>query len=182
MIAGRKARSAQKTAQRNCATILLSALTIIFLIVLMSMKAFGIYQSVDFSITVLVALARLLIPTTIGGLLSAIGNRGHRPARAKDVLAMSGRAVEAAGDVMFSLLERTGTINAGNRPGDRITACTRRDQGSAPRCRRSSPRWRTRPRKAVALSCWPRKTACAGVSCTSYRTRQPLSRLRPRPA
>jgi K+-transporting ATPase ATPase B chain len=96
-------------------TILLSALTIIFLIVLMSMKAFGIYQNVDFSITVLVALLVCLIPTTIGGLLSAIGIAGIDRLVQKNVLAMSGRAVEAAGDVDVLLLDKTGTITLGNR-------------------------------------------------------------------
>src|SRR5215471_6374936 len=81
----------QKTPNEIALTILLSALTIIFLIVLMSVKAFGTYQSVDFSITVLVALLVCLIPTTIGGLLSAIGIAGIDRLVQKNVLAMSGR-------------------------------------------------------------------------------------------
>jgi K+-transporting ATPase ATPase B chain len=105
----------QKTPNEIALTILLSALTIIFLIVLMSMKAFGIYQGVDFSITVLVALLVCLIPTTIGGLLSAIGIAGIDRLVQKNVLAMSGRAVEAAGDVDVLLLDKTGTITLGNR-------------------------------------------------------------------
>ncbi len=105
----------QKTPNEIALTILLSALTIIFLIVLMSMKAFGIYQNVDFSLTVLVALLVCLIPTTIGGLLSAIGIAGIDRLVQKNVLAMSGRAVEAAGDVDVLLLDKTGTITLGNR-------------------------------------------------------------------
>ena len=105
----------QKTPNEIALTILLSALTIIFLIVLMSMKAFGIYRGVDFSITVLVALLVCLIPTTIGGLLSAIGIAGIDRLVQKNVLAMSGRAVEAAGDVDVLLLDKTGTITLGNR-------------------------------------------------------------------
>jgi len=105
----------QKTPNEIALTILLSALTIIFLIVLISMKAFGIYQNVDFSITVLVALLVCLIPTTIGGLLSAIGIAGIDRLVQKNVLAMSGRAVEAAGDVDVLLLDKTGTITLGNR-------------------------------------------------------------------
>jgi len=105
----------QKTPNEIALTILLSALTIIFLIVLMSMKAFGIYNGVDFSITVLVALLVCLIPTTIGGLLSAIGIAGIDRLVQKNVLAMSGRAVEAAGDVDVLLLDKTGTITLGNR-------------------------------------------------------------------
>jgi K+-transporting ATPase ATPase B chain len=105
----------QKTPNEIALTILLSALTIIFIIVLMSMKAFGIYNGVDFSITVLVALLVCLIPTTIGGLLSAIGIAGIDRLVQKNVLAMSGRAVEAAGDVDVLLLDKTGTITLGNR-------------------------------------------------------------------
>jgi K+-transporting ATPase ATPase B chain len=105
----------QKTPNEIALTILLSALTIIFLIVLMSMKAFGIYNGVDFSITVLAALLVCLIPTTIGGLLSAIGIAGIDRLVQKNVLAMSGRAVEAAGDVDVLLLDKTGTITLGNR-------------------------------------------------------------------
>ena len=105
----------QKTPNEIALTILLSALTIIFLIVLISMKAFGSFQNVDFSITVLVALLVCLIPTTIGGLLSAIGIAGIDRLVQKNVLAMSGRAVEAAGDVDVLLLDKTGTITLGNR-------------------------------------------------------------------
>src|ERR1019366_7381515 len=85
------------------------------LIVLISLKAYGIYVGVTFSITVLVALLVCLIPTTIGGLLSAIGIAGIDRLVQKNVLAMSGRAVEAAGDVDVLLLDKTGTITLGNR-------------------------------------------------------------------
>ena len=105
----------QKTPNEIALTILLSALTLIFIVVLMSMKAYGSYQGVDFSITVLVALLVCLIPTTIGGLLSAIGIAGIDRLVQKNVLAMSGRAVEAAGDVDVLLLDKTGTITLGNR-------------------------------------------------------------------
>jgi len=105
----------QKTPNEIALTILLSALTIIFLVVLMAMKAFGAFNGVNFSITVLVALLVCLIPTTIGGLLSAIGIAGIDRLVQKNVLAMSGRAVEAAGDVDVLLLDKTGTITLGNR-------------------------------------------------------------------
>ena len=105
----------QKTPNEIALTILLSALTLIFLVVLMALKAFGVYQNVDFSTTVLVALLVCLIPTTIGGLLSAIGIAGIDRLVQKNVLAMSGRAVEAAGDVDVLLLDKTGTITLGNR-------------------------------------------------------------------
>ena len=81
----------------------------------MSLKFFGIYSGVAFSVTVLVALLVCLIPTTIGGLLSAIGIAGIDRLVQKNVLAMSGRAVEAAGDVDVLLLDKTGTITLGDR-------------------------------------------------------------------
>ena len=105
----------QKTPNEIALTILLSALTIIFLAVLMSLKAYGYYSQVDFTIPVLVSLLVCLIPTTIGGLLSAIGIAGIDRLVQKNVLAMSGRAVEAAGDVDVLLLDKTGTITLGNR-------------------------------------------------------------------
>jgi K+-transporting ATPase ATPase B chain len=105
----------QKTPNEIALTILLAALTVIFLIVCVTLMPFGIYSQVAFSITVLVALLVCLIPTTIGGLLSAIGIAGIDRLVQKNVLAMSGRAVEAAGDVDVLLLDKTGTITLGNR-------------------------------------------------------------------
>ncbi len=105
----------QKTPNEIALSILLSALTIIFLIVVMSLKPFGSFLGVNFTITVLIALLVCLIPTTIGGLLSAIGIAGIDRLVQKNVLAMSGRAVEAAGDVDVLLLDKTGTITLGNR-------------------------------------------------------------------
>ena len=105
----------QKTPNEIALTILLSALTIIFLAVIMSLKFFGLYSGMSFSITVLVALLVCLIPTTIGGLLSSIGIAGIDRLVQKNVLAMSGRAVEAAGDVDVLLLDKTGTITLGDR-------------------------------------------------------------------
>jgi potassium-transporting ATPase ATP-binding subunit len=105
----------QKTPNEIALTILLSALTIIFLIVCITLKPFGLYSGVSFSITVLVALLVCLIPTTIGGLLSTIGIAGIDRMVQKNVLAMSGRAVEAAGDIDVLLLDKTGTITLGDR-------------------------------------------------------------------
>jgi potassium-transporting ATPase ATP-binding subunit len=105
----------RKTPNEIALTILLSALTIIFLVVVMTLPFFGKYSGVSFSITVLVALLVCLIPTTIGGLLSAIGIAGIDRLVTRNVLAMSGRAVEAAGDVDVLLLDKTGTITLGNR-------------------------------------------------------------------
>src|SRR6202049_4097143 len=105
----------QKTPNEIALTILLSALTLIFLVVLMALKAYGYYSNVDFTVPVLVSLLVCLIPTTIGGLLSAIGIAGIDRLVQKNVLAMSGRSVEAAGDVDVLLLDKTGTITIGNR-------------------------------------------------------------------
>ena len=105
----------QKTPNEIALTTLLSALTIIFLVVIITLKPFGLYSRMSFSITVLAALLVCLIPTTIGGLLSAIGIAGIDRMVQKNVLAMSGRAVEAAGDVDVLLLDKTGTITLGDR-------------------------------------------------------------------
>ena len=105
----------QKTPNEIALTILLAALTIVFLFVCITLMPFGKFAGVTFSITVLVALLVCLIPTTIGGLLSAIGIAGIDRLVQTNVLAMSGRAVEAAGDVDVLLLDKTGTITLGNR-------------------------------------------------------------------
>jgi K+-transporting ATPase ATPase B chain len=105
----------QKTPNEIALTILLSALTFIFLLVILTLRPFGNYSNVAFSITALIALLVCLIPTTIGGLLSAIGIAGMDRLLQKNVLAMSGRAVEAAGDIDVLLLDKTGTITLGNR-------------------------------------------------------------------
>ena len=105
----------QKTPNEIALTILLAALTVIFLLVCVTLKPFGIYSAANFSVPVLVALLVCLIPTTIGGLLSAIGIAGMDRLLQRNVLAMSGRAVEASGDVDVLLLDKTGTITLGNR-------------------------------------------------------------------
>jgi len=115
MIALVEAAKRQKTPNEIALSILLSALTIIFLVVVMALKPIGYYFGVDFPITVLVALLVCVAPTTIGGLLSAIGIAGIDRMVKKNVLARSGRAVEAAGDVDVLLLDKTGTITQGNR-------------------------------------------------------------------
>jgi K+-transporting ATPase ATPase B chain len=105
----------QKTPNEIALTILLAALTVIFLLVCVTLKPFGIYSAAEFSVPVLIALLVCLIPTTIGGLLSAIGIAGMDRLLQHNVLAMSGRAVEASGDVDVLLLDKTGTITLGNR-------------------------------------------------------------------
>ncbi len=115
MIAMVEGASRQKTPNEIALTILLSGLTIIFLLVIIALKPFGVYANVAFSITTLIALLVCLIPTTIGGLLSAIGIAGMDRLLQRNVLATSGRAVEAAGDIDVLLLDKTGTITLGNR-------------------------------------------------------------------
>src|SRR5437773_9534374 len=105
----------QKTPNEIALTILLAALALIFLLVCVTLKPFGIYSAAVFSVPVLIALLVCLIPTTIGGLLSAIGIAGMDRVLQRNVLAMSGRAGEASGDVDVLLLDKTGTITLGNR-------------------------------------------------------------------
>ncbi|HEX7808317.1 MAG TPA: HAD-IC family P-type ATPase, partial [Thermoanaerobaculia bacterium] len=105
----------QKTPNEIALDILLAGLTIVFLLATVTLKPFALYSGGDVSITVLVALLVCLIPTTIGTLLSAIGIAGMDRVLQHNVLAMSGRAVEAAGDVNVLLLDKTGTITLGNR-------------------------------------------------------------------
>jgi potassium-transporting ATPase ATP-binding subunit len=105
----------QKTPNEIALTILLAALTFIFLLVCVTLRPFGIYSGAAFSVPVLIALLVCLIPTTIGGLLSAIGIAGMDRVLQRNVMAMSGKAVEAAGDVDVLLLDKTGTITLGNR-------------------------------------------------------------------
>jgi potassium-transporting ATPase ATP-binding subunit len=115
MIALVEGAARQKTPNEIALTILLSALTLIFLLVCITLKPLGIYSAAVFSVPVLIALLVCLIPTTIGGLLSAIGIAGMDRLLQHNVLAMSGRAVEASGDVDVLLLDKTGTITLGNR-------------------------------------------------------------------
>jgi potassium-transporting ATPase ATP-binding subunit len=124
MIALVEGAKRQKTPNEIALTILLSALTLIFLLVVVTLKPFGLYSGVNFSVTVLSALLICLIPTTIGGLLSAIGIAGIDRLVRKNVLAMSGRAVEAAGDVDVLLLDKTGTITLGDRQATEFIPAT----------------------------------------------------------
>jgi len=115
MIAMVEGAQRQKTPNEIALTILLSALTLVFLLVVVTLKPIGIYSGINFSVPVLIALLVCLIPTTIGGLLSAIGISGIDRLIRRNVMATSGRAVEAAGDVDVLLLDKTGTITLGNR-------------------------------------------------------------------
>ncbi|HEY1255290.1 MAG TPA: potassium-transporting ATPase subunit KdpB [Terracidiphilus sp.] len=128
MIALVEGATRQKTPNEIALSILLSGLTIVFLLAVVTLQPFAIYSQAPQTVFVLVSLLVCLIPTTIGGLLSAIGIAGMDRLVQYNVLAMSGRAVEAAGDVNVLLLDKTGTITLGNRqatefiPGPDVTA------------------------------------------------------------
>jgi K+-transporting ATPase ATPase B chain len=115
MIALVEGAERQKTPNEIALNILLAGLTIIFLLAVVTLQPIAIYSSAPQSVFVLISLLVCLIPTTIGGLLSAIGIAGMDRLVQYNVLAMSGRAVEAAGDVNTLLLDKTGTITLGNR-------------------------------------------------------------------
>jgi potassium-transporting ATPase ATP-binding subunit len=115
--------SRQKTPNEIALNILLAGLTIIFLLAVVTLQPFAIYSGAPQSIFVLVSLLVCLIPTTIGGLLSAIGIAGMDRLIQRNVIAMSGRAVEASGDVDVLLLDKTGTITLGNRQATSFHCC-----------------------------------------------------------
>ena len=115
MIALVEGASRQKTPNEIALHILLVGLTLVFLFACVTLVPFALYSGVSLTATMIVALLVCLIPTTIGGLLSAIGIAGMDRLLRKNVIAMSGRAVEAAGDVDTLLFDKTGTITIGNR-------------------------------------------------------------------
>ncbi|MEP6901170.1 MAG: potassium-transporting ATPase subunit KdpB [Actinomycetota bacterium] len=122
MIALVEGASRQKTPNEIALNILLAGLTIIFLLAVVTLQPFAIYSNAAQTVFVLISLLVCLIPTTIGGLLSAIGIAGMDRLVQHNVLAMSGRAVEAAGDVNTLLLDKTGTITLGNRQASEFIA------------------------------------------------------------
>ncbi len=122
MIALVEGASRQKTPNEIALNILLAGLTIIFVLAVVTLQPFAIYSNSPQTIFVLISLLVCLIPTTIGALLSAIGIAGMDRLVQHNVLAMSGRAVEAAGDVNTLLLDKTGTITLGNRQASEFIA------------------------------------------------------------
>jgi K+-transporting ATPase ATPase B chain len=130
MIALVEGANRQKTPNEIALSILLAGLTIIFMLAVVTLQPFAIYSGAEQSIIVLIALLVCLIPTTIGGLLSAIGIAGMDRLVQRNVLAMSRRAVEAAGDCTTLLLDKTGTITYGSRQASEfipVTGVTARD-------------------------------------------------------
>ena len=167
----------QKTPNEIALNILIAGLTLIFLLAVATLHPFALYAvSVTNAgkvptIAVLVSLLVCLIPTTIGGLLSAIGIAGMDRVMQHNVLAMSGKAVEASGDINTLLLDKTGTVTLGNRqavefipfPGVTPEELADAAQLSA---------WPTKRRKAAQLWCWPKRNmACAAAKSP---TRSPL--------
>jgi K+-transporting ATPase ATPase B chain len=124
MIALVEGADRQKTPNEIALSILLAGLTIIFVLAVVTLQPFAVYSHAPQGIVVLVALLVCLIPTTIGGLLSAIGIAGMDRLVQRNVLAMSGRAVEAAGDVTTLLLDKTGTITFGSRRASELIPVT----------------------------------------------------------
>jgi hypothetical protein len=120
-------------------------------------------------LVVLVALLVCLIPTTIGGLLSAIGVAGMSRMMQANVIATSGRAVEAAGDVDVLLLDKTGTITLGNRQATAFVPAPGVSEQPWP-TRPSWPRWPTKRPRAAASWCWPSSaSSCASASWAACR-------------
>ena len=120
MIALVEGASRQKTPNEIALNILLAGLTVVFMLAVLTLQPLAIYSGAEQPVVVLVALLVALIPTTIGALLSAIGIAGMDRLVQRNVLAMSGRAVEAAGDVNTLLLDKTGTITLGNRQASEL--------------------------------------------------------------
>ncbi|MGH7727534.1 MAG: potassium-transporting ATPase subunit KdpB, partial [Vulcanimicrobiaceae bacterium] len=129
MIALVEGASRQRTPNEIALTILIAGLTLVFIVAVATLAPFSLYAGATPSVVVLIALLVCLIPTTIGGLLSAIGIAGMDRVLQRNVLATSGRAVEAAGDVDTLLLDKTGTITLGNRQASEVIPAPGVDEG-----------------------------------------------------
>ena len=175
MIALVEGAKRQKTPNELALNILLASLTVIFMLAVITLQPMAFYSKAPQSLVVLVALLVALIPTTIGALLSAIGIAGMDRLVQRNVLALSGRAVEAAGDVNTLLLDKTGTITIGNRQASEFLPVA----ASPPRnwrTRRSCPAWPTTPPRAGPSWCWPRtSTACGNGTKANCRARSSSS-------
>ena len=167
MIALVEGAQRQKTPNEIALNILLASLTIIFLLATVTLQPLAIYSEARQTIVVLVALLVCLIPTTIGALLSAIGIAGMDRLVQRNVLAMSGRAVEAAGDVNTLLLDKTGTITLGNRqaaefiPAPGVTVEELADAAQLTSLADETPEGRS----IVVLA--KERTGCAGATWTA---------------
>ncbi len=180
MIALVEGAERRKTPNEIALNILLAGLTITFLAAVVTLRPYALYAGTSTSQTVLIALLVALIPTTIGALLSAIGIAGMDRLVQRNVLAMSGRAVEASGDVDVLLLDKTGTITLGNRQASEFLPGRRR-RGA--RARRGGPARLARRRDArrAARSSSSRRSGSTCASASSASTRD-SSRSAPRRA
>ena len=164
--------SRQKTPNEIALNVLLASLTLIFVMAVVTLQPMAYYSGAPQTLVILVALIVALIPTTIGALLSAIGIAGMDRLVQRNVLAMSGRAVEAAGDVNTLLLDKTGTITIGNRRSDRVPPGRRGDDRSSSPTPPSCPAWPTRRRRAARSWSWPSGiSACGNAPTASCRAR-----------
>ena len=173
MIALVEGAERQKTPNEIALNILLAGLTIIFLLAVVDAAALcDLFRRAADRSSCSISLLVCLIPTTIGGLLSAIGIAGMDRLIQHNVLAMSGRAVEAAGDVNTLLLDKTGTITLGNRQASRVHPARRRVAEYASPTPRNSLRSPTKHPKAAPSSCSQRRsTACAAANSAELQRR-----------
>ncbi len=180
MIALVEGAARQKTPNEIALHILLVGLTLVFLFACVTLVPMARYSGIGLSATAIVALLVCLIPTTIGGLLSAIGIAGMDRLLRKNVLAMSGRAVEAAGRRGHAAPRQDRHHHPRQPDGDRVPARARRVGGRRWPTPPSSPAWPTRRRRGAPSWCWPRSgTGCAGASWPSRATSSSPSAPRP---
>ena len=156
--------SRQKTPNEIALNILLAGLTIIFLLAVVTLQPFAIYSGAPQNIFVLVSLLVCLIPTTIGGLLSAIGIAGMDRMIQRNVIAMSGRAVEASGDVDVLLLDKTGNDHARKPRGDTDSFPRLASKKPISPMPRNSLRSPTKRRRAARSSCWRRRNTASAAA------------------
>ena len=173
MIALVEGAERRKTPNEIALGILLAALTLIFIVVVVSLRPFALFAGTELSETTLIALLVALIPTTIGALLSAIGIAGMDRLVRRNVLALSGRAVEASGDCDVLLLDKTGTITLGNREATEFMPMPGVERGRAGRGGADVLARRRDARRAARSSSSPR--ASASASTTSPATSRPSS-------
>ena len=171
--------SRQKTPNEVALNVLLASLTLIFVMAVVTLQPMAYYSGAPQTLIILVALIVALIPTTIGALLSAIGIAGMDRLVQRNVLAMSGRAVEAAGDVNTLLLDKTGTITIGDRQATEFLPVSGVDVADAGRRRAARRRWPTRRRKAARSWCSPR-TSSTSASAAPASCPAPCSCRSPR--
>ena len=164
--------SRQKTPNEVALNVLLASLTLIFVMAVVTLQPMAYYSGAPQTLVILVALIVALIPTTIGALLSAIGIAGMDRLVQRNVLAMSGRAVEAAGDVNTLLLDKTGTITIGNREATDLFPVGGVPVEQLADAAQLSSLARTRRPRAARSSSWPSgNSVCGNVPPANCRGR-----------